>query len=70
MKGMPEARRAIINAKNQLEIYSIVESFCIDHGYRFAGDCDLLENAEFALLQGKPGVAELLRYADIKEGKL
>jgi hypothetical protein len=70
MKGMPEARRAILNAKNQLEIYSIVESFCIDHGYRFADDCDLLENAEFALLQGKPGVAELLRYADIKEGKL
>jgi hypothetical protein len=70
MKGMPEARRAILNAKNQLELYSIVESFCIDHGYRFADDCDLLENAEFALLQGKPGVAELLRYADIKEGKL
>jgi hypothetical protein len=70
MKGMPEARRAILNAKNQLEIYNIVESFCIDHGYRFADDCDLLENAEFALLQGKPGVAELLRFADIKEGKL
>ena len=70
MKGMPEARRAILNAKNQLEIYNIAESFCIDHGYRFADDCDLLENAEFALLQGKPGVAELLRFADIKEGKL
>ena len=70
MKGMPEARRAILNAKNQLEIYSIVESFCIDHGYRFADDCGLLENAEFAKLQNKPGVSELLRFADIWERKL
>jgi len=70
MKGLAEAKAAITKAQNQDQLYKAVESICFDAGYRFADDCDLLENAEFALLQGKPGVAELLRFADIKEGKL
>jgi len=70
MKGLAEAKAAIIKARNQDELYKAVESICFDSGYRFADDCDLLENAEFAKMQDKPGVAELLRFAEIWERKL
>lgn len=65
MKGLAEAKAAIIKARSQDELYKAVESICLDYGYRFADDCDLLENAELAKMQDKPGVAELLRFADI-----
>ena len=70
MKGLAEAKAAIIKAQNQDQLYKVVEEICFNAGYRFADDCDLLENSEFAFLQNKPGVSELLRFAEIKEGKL
>ena len=70
MKGLAEAKAAIIKAQNQDQLYKVVGEICFNAGYRFADDCDLLENAEFAMMQGKRPVAELLRFADIKEGKL
>lgn len=70
MKGLAEAKAAIIKAQNQDQLYKAVESICFHAGYHFADDCDLLENAEFAKMQDKTGVAELLRFADIWERKL
>ncbi len=70
MKGLAEAKASIIKARNQDELYKSVEEICFNAGYRFADDCDLLENAEFAKMQDKPGVSELLRFADIWERKL
>lgn len=70
MKGLAEAKAAIIRARNQDELYRAVYSICDDAGYRFQDDSSLLENAGYAAQQCKNGIAELLRFADIKEGKL
>lgn len=70
MKGLAESKAAIIKARNQDELYKVVGEICFNAGYRFADDCDLAENAEFAFLQNKPGVSELLRFAEIWERKL
>jgi hypothetical protein len=70
MKGLAEAKAAIIKAQNQDQLYKAVEEICFNAGYRFADDCSLMENSRFAALQEKHGIAELLRFADIKERKL
>jgi hypothetical protein len=70
MKGLAEAKACILRAQNQDQLYKVVEEICFNAGYRFEDDSSLMENSRYAAMQQKHGIAELLRFADIKEGKL
>jgi len=70
MKGLAEAKAAIIKARNQDELYQAVGGICRSGLFRFDDSLTLEENAELARLCHEPRIADLLDFAMIKERKL
>ena len=63
MKGLIEIKSSILSAASKAQLNYAVSEACSAGRYQYADDCDLAENAEMALMQGKPAVAEILRLA-------
>lgn len=70
MKGLIEIKSSILSAASKAQLNHAVSEACSAGRYQYADDCDFAENAEMALMQGKPAVAEILRLAGKVEGRL
>lgn len=65
MASINEVKSRIESAKDQVEFYNTVEDVCIRGGYRFDDSETMRENADRAVMQGKPLICEALRYAGL-----
>jgi hypothetical protein len=65
MSGINEVKARIEQARDQVEFYSAVEDVCIKGGYRFDDSETMRENADRAVMQGKPLICEALRFAGV-----
>lgn len=70
MKGLAEAKAAIIRARNQDELYSVVGSICRGGLFSYADDMTLQENAAMARKCEQPRIADLIEFAAKYEDKL
>lgn len=70
MKGLIEMKSSILSAASKEQLNHAVSEACSAGRYQYADDCDFAENAELALMQGKPAVAEILRLAGKVEARL
>lgn len=70
MKGLIGIKSSILSAASKAQLNHAVREARSAGRYQYAEDCDLAENAEMALMQGKPAVAEVLRLAGRVEGRL
>lgn len=70
MKGIAEAKAAIINSRNQDELYQAVSGICRSGLFKFDDSLTLEENAALARLCHEPRVADLLEFARIYEERL
>lgn len=70
MKGLIEIKSCILSAASKAQLNHAINEACELGRYQYADDCDYAENAEMALRQGKPAVAEVLRLANKVGGRL
>jgi hypothetical protein len=63
MKGLADIKASILCAASHGQLNHVVDEACAAGRYHVAVDLDYEENAELALRQGKPAVAEILQYA-------
>lgn len=60
------ARAMVIQSTNKLELHTATEWVCDQSRFRFDEQMTYAENAELALLQGKPRVAEFFNLAQVR----
>jgi len=65
MSGINEIKARIEQARDQVEFYNVIDETCIKGGYIFDDSETMRENADRAVMQGKPLICEALRYAGL-----
>jgi len=63
MKGLADIKASILCAASHAQLNHVVDEACAAGRYHCDVDFDYQENAELALRQGKPAVAEILNFA-------